>query len=59
MARNIVLWVSGVLALSIIGGGIGDQLEQYGGAFWGIIAGSSIFTCMRLWLTEEKAAPSN
>lgn len=59
MARTIALWVSGIITFCIIGGGIGDHIEEYGGAFWGIIAGASAFTCLRLWLTEQNPQPSN
>jgi hypothetical protein len=59
MARQITLWITGLLAFSASGGLIGNALMPYGGAFWGVVGGASAFTCLRLWLTEKKSQPSN
>jgi hypothetical protein len=52
MARTIAIWVSGLMASTIIGGGIGAHINQFEGTFFGMIAGPAAFACVRLWLGE-------
>jgi hypothetical protein len=54
--RTFFIWLTGILASAIVGGGVGDYLQPYGsGGFWGILFGAFAFTCARLWLAEKKA----
>lgn len=55
MARNVAIWVSGVLGCGIVGAIIGGSMSGYGDEYglFGFIAGALLFTCARLWLTGK------
>jgi hypothetical protein len=64
-ARTIAIWVCGLAASAIVGGGIGFGISGVVGAIgatsdvvsnaeaWGIVAGLLGFTCARLWATSK------
>lgn len=53
--RTFFIWLTGILASAIVGGGVGDYLQPYGsGGFWGVLFGAFAFSCARLWLAEKK-----
>jgi hypothetical protein len=69
LVRTIAIWVCGLAASAIVGGGIGSGISGVVGAIgdtsdaasnaeaWGIVAGLLGFTCARLWATS-KPTPS-
>jgi hypothetical protein len=58
MARNIGIWIFGLLASAIVGGfaaSLFDKDYADHSAFWGVLAGVFGFACLRLWLGGPKA----
>jgi hypothetical protein len=53
MARTVAIWISGLLASAIIGGGIGSHVHPYDGEASGAVAGLLAFTCLRLWVRSR------
>ena len=65
LVRTIAIWVCGLAASAIVGGGIGSGISGVVGAIcatsdaasnaeaWGIVAGLLGFTCARLWATSK------
>lgn len=51
--RAWAIWGTGLLGSGLIGALIGSALEG-GGELPGVIAGPSLFICIRLWMTEKK-----
>jgi hypothetical protein len=49
--RALGIWISGLIASIIIGGGIGSLVGPTG-ALPGMVAGVCVFACARLWLGE-------
>jgi hypothetical protein len=50
--RTVAIWTLGLIASSIIGGGIGSLISYSSGAVMGMVAGPCAFACARLWLAE-------
>lgn len=46
------IWGTGLLASGLIGALIGEAIAG-GGGLPGVIAGPSLFICIRLWVTEN------
>ena len=67
LVRTIAIWVCGLTASAIAGGGIGSGISGVIGAIgdtsdaasnaqaWGVVAGLLGFTCARLWATSKPA----
>lgn len=50
--RVLIIWVMGIVSLSIIGSLIGFALtKEHAGSNDGAIAGACAFTCLRLWFS--------
>lgn len=57
LARTIFIWIFGILSLGLFGALIGNSLSTgyaNDGGFWGFLAGSFGFCCLRLWLSERR-----
>ena len=55
IARIVGIWVSGLVATSLLGAGIAIFLSGGGDApFTGFLAGLAAFTCFRLWIGEMR-----
>lgn len=59
MMRATAIWVCGLLACAIAGGGIGSLLHvgpisTNNGLLFGPLAGMLAFACARLWITEPR-----
>ena len=61
MERTIGTWLSGLLASAVLGGWVGAFIGQALHAsiheLFGLVGGMCTFTCIRLWLGQEKSRP--
>jgi hypothetical protein len=53
--RVLIIWIMGIIALSIVGSLVGFALAGNSKGEWaGAIAGTCAFVCLRLWFGKQR-----